>query len=283
MANHSYGVSLPQHSQTSDNIESFQRNSQNFMATQFKSTSHHLLGDTASPFVAHNNQSSLCPDQCNTVSGGGGKSNVQGSGSYSANRHKKLLKQAQKPKGRPPGSKNKPKAPIIISKMDEEALKPVIIEISAGCDVVNELIKFAQSRDSGLTVLNGSGSVTNVTLSHTFSNAPSLTLHGTFTMLSLSGTFVKSHVASPFASSSTLPNPSLLFPGYSSFTICLAGAQGQIFGGVIAGRIIAASLVVVVATTFKKPMLHRCFSSEPFASVLQLGEFGFGFLTYFEN
>ncbi|KAI9114774.1 hypothetical protein K1719_014472 [Acacia pycnantha] len=187
--------------------------------------------------------------------GGGGKSSYRGSGNNTANMRRKLKHTIRKPKGRPPGSKNKPKPAI----MDEQALKHVIIEIPAGCDVVVELIKFAEIHNVGLTVLSGSGSVTNVTLSHTLSNnAPSLTLNGTFNVLSLSDTYVKTQNCS---SSLLPPNPSsfpgvVSSPGISCFTMCLAGTKGEIFAGVIAGKIIAASLVVVAAL-YKKPMFLR--------------------------
>lgn len=119
----------------------------------------------------------------------------------------------KKPRGRPPGSKNKPKPPIVITK-EEGGMKPVVIEISAGNDVVETLLHFARKRHVGLSVLSGSGSVSNVTLRHPMSH--SLSLHGPFSLVSLSGSFLHNTTSSPSPS----PSP--------SFGICLAGAQGQV-------------------------------------------------------
>ncbi|XP_059431011.1 AT-hook motif nuclear-localized protein 28-like [Corylus avellana] len=159
---------------------------------------------------------------------------------------------SKKPRGRPPGSKNKPKPPIIITKDSDSAMKPVVLEISAGSDVVETVIQFARRRHVGIIVLSGSGSVSNVTLRHPVSHAPSLSLHGPFSLLSLSGSFQQQQQPS-----SSSPPPPVSFSSSSSFGICLAGAQGQVFGGIVAGKVIAASRVVVVAATYTSPAFHR--------------------------
>ncbi|GFZ18118.1 putative AT-hook DNA-binding family protein [Actinidia rufa] len=41
------------------------------------------------------------------------------------------------------------------------------------------------------------------------------------------------------------------------FGISLAGQQGQVFGGVVGGKVTASGKVVVVAVTFKNPEFHR--------------------------
>ncbi|KAM4084012.1 hypothetical protein ACB094_08G100600 [Castanea mollissima] len=166
---------------------------------------------------------------------------------------------SKKPRGRPAGSKNKPKPPIVITKNSDSAMKPVILEISAGNDVVETLIQFARKRHVGISVLSGSGSVSNVTLRHpAVSHAPSLSLHGPFNLLSLSGSFLGYSTTSstkPPSSSSSSPSSSS-FVSISSFGICLAGAQGQVFGGIVGGKVIAESLVVVVAATYSNPAFH---------------------------
>ncbi|KAK7827547.1 AT-hook motif nuclear-localized protein 28 [Quercus suber] len=169
---------------------------------------------------------------------------------------------SKKPRGRPAGSKNKPKPPIVITKNSDSAMKPVILEISAGNDVVETLIQFARKRHVGISVLSGSGSVSNVTLRHpAVSHAPSLSLHGPFNLLSLSGSFLgysttSSSTKPPSSSSSSSPSSASSFVSFSSFGICLAGAQGQVFGGIVGGKVIAESLVVVVAATYSNPAFH---------------------------
>ncbi|EEF31478.1 DNA binding protein, putative [Ricinus communis] len=165
--------------------------------------------------------------------------------------HHTAIEIQRKPRGRPPGSKNKPKPPIVITKDSDSAMKPVILEISAGSDIIDSIINFARRNHSGISVISATGSVSNVTLRHPLSHAPSLSLHGPFNILSLSGTFLGSFTPKQSAGSSSVGSPSCCFG------ISLAGAQGQVFGGIVAGKVLAASQVVVVAATFLNPTFHR--------------------------
>ncbi|KAF2291838.1 hypothetical protein GH714_035912 [Hevea brasiliensis] len=163
-----------------------------------------------------------------------------------------MLEVQRKPRGRPPGSKNKPKPPIIITKDSESAMKPAILEISAGSDIIDSIISFARRNHSGISIMSATGSVSNVTLRQPIPHAPSLSLHGPFNLLALSGSFLGSLAPKQCSSSG-----SSSFHSSSCFGITLAGAQGQVFGGIIAGKVLAASLVVVVAATFLNPTFHR--------------------------
>ena len=170
---------------------------------------------------------------------------------------------ARKPRGRPPGSKNKPKQPIFITKDSDSAMKPVILEISAGSDIIDTIISFARRNRVGVTITSATGSVSNVTLRHPVSHAPALSLHGPFGLLSLSGSFIasstlsSSNKAPQSSSSSTSPSPCSLSSLSCSFGVTLAGAQGQVFGGIVGGKVMAATQVIVVAATFINPVFHR--------------------------
>ncbi|KAL1308784.1 hypothetical protein HN51_050798 [Arachis hypogaea] len=156
----------------------------------------------------------------------------------------------RRPRGRPPGSKNKPKPPLVITREPEPAMSPYILEIPSGNDVVESIASFTRRKNSGLCILSGSGTVSNVTLrqpSNATSPGATVTFHGRFEILSISATFV------PHA-----PPP----PVPSSFSISLAGPQGQIVGGLVAGKLIAAGMVYVVAASFSKAAYHRLQSSE---------------------
>ncbi|KAJ6905452.1 AT-hook motif nuclear-localized protein 17-like [Populus alba x Populus x berolinensis] len=161
----------------------------------------------------------------------------------------------RKPRGRPPGSKNRPKPPIIITKDCESSMKPAILEISAGSDVIETIVNFARRNHAGISVISATGSVANVTLRHPVSHTPSLSLHGPFNLLALFGS-----VVGPLATnkaSCASPPPGSAVHSCSSFGISLAGAQGQVFGGIVAGKVMAATQVVVVAATFLNPTFHR--------------------------
>ncbi|KAL5565880.1 hypothetical protein UlMin_029044 [Ulmus minor] len=163
----------------------------------------------------------------------------------------------RKPRGRPPGSKNKPKPPIIITKDNEFAFKPEVLEISPGSDVIESITQFARRRNVAVSVLSAAGSIANLTVRHHLAPTPSITLHGPLNLVSITGTYLGwsggpgSSISSPSSGASSLLGPDCVFG------ISVAGPQGQVLGGVIAGKIIAASLVVVVVGTFVKPLFHR--------------------------
>ena len=52
---------------------------------------------------------------------------------------------ARKPRGRPLGSKNKPKPPVVVTRESEAAMRPVVLELAAGCDVVSAVAAFART------------------------------------------------------------------------------------------------------------------------------------------
>ncbi|KAI3458663.1 hypothetical protein Pfo_015326 [Paulownia fortunei] len=147
----------------------------------------------------------------------------------------------RRPRGRPPGSKNKPKPPIVITKESPNALRSHVLEISSGSDILESIAAFAQRRHFGVSVLSGSGIVTNVTLRQPAAPGGVLTLHGRFEILSLSGAF--------------LPAPSP--PGATGLTVYLAGGQGQVVGGTVVGALMASGPVMVIAATFTNATYER--------------------------
>ncbi|KAI3783422.1 hypothetical protein L1987_42503 [Smallanthus sonchifolius] len=147
----------------------------------------------------------------------------------------------RRPRGRPPGSKNKPKPPIVITKESPNALRSHVLEISSGSDVSECIATFAQRRHRGVSVLSGNGVVTNVTLRQPAAPGGVLSLQGRFEILSLSGAF--------------LPPPSP--PGATGLTVYLAGGQGQVVGGMVVGQLMASGPVMVIAATFTNAIYER--------------------------
>ncbi|KAE8673769.1 Tetratricopeptide repeat-like superfamily protein isoform 1 [Hibiscus syriacus] len=68
---------------------------------------------------------------------------------------------SRRPRGRPPGSKNKPKHPVVITKESPNSLHSHVLEITSGGDIVECIGNFAQRRRCGVSILSGSGVVTN--------------------------------------------------------------------------------------------------------------------------
>ncbi|KAJ8449347.1 hypothetical protein Cgig2_002479 [Carnegiea gigantea] len=173
------------------------------------------------------------PDSSKDGGGGGGSDSQQ------INR---------RPRGRPAGSKNKPKPPIIITRDSANALRTHVMEVSDGCDVMESVATFARRRQRGVCILSGTGTVANVTLRQpgsptpaAASNAAVVTLHGRFEILSLAGSF--------------LPPPAP--PAATGITIYLAGGQGQVVGGGVVGQLLASGPVVIMAASFSNAAYER--------------------------
>ncbi|KAH7656996.1 AF0104/ALDC/Ptd012-like protein [Dioscorea alata] len=148
----------------------------------------------------------------------------------------------RRPRGRPPGSKNKPKPPIIITRDSPNALRSHVLEIANGTDIMEAMNNFARKRQRGVCILSASGVVTNVSLRQP--GAPPgavVTLHGRFEILSLSGAF--------------LPAPSP--PDATGLKVYLAGGQGQVVGGSVMGELLASGPVMVIAATFSNATFER--------------------------
>ncbi|EEF33084.1 DNA binding protein, putative [Ricinus communis] len=147
----------------------------------------------------------------------------------------------RRPRGRPPGSKNKPKPPIFVTRDSPNALRSHVMEVVGGADVAECVAQFARRRQRGVCVLSGSGSVANVTLRQPAAPGAVVALHGRFEILSLTGAF--------------LPGPAP--PGSTGLTVYLAGGQGQVVGGSVVGSLIAAGPVMVIAATFANATYER--------------------------
>ncbi|CAI9261154.1 AT-hook motif nuclear-localized protein 16 [Lactuca sativa] len=171
------------------------------------------------------------------MAGGGDLSAITKTGEHAVRR----------PRGRPAGSKNKPKPPIIITRDSANTLRAHAMEVSPGCDVVESLATFARRKQQGIWVLSAAGFVSNVMLRQPSpspagpGNGPVVTLHGRFEILSLIG--------------SVLPPPAP--PGVAGLAIYLVGPQGQVVGGAIAGPLMASGPVVIMAATFMNATFDR--------------------------
>ncbi|KAK7307813.1 hypothetical protein VNO77_41208 [Canavalia gladiata] len=148
---------------------------------------------------------------------------------------------SRRPRGRPAGSKNKPKPPIIITRDSANALKTHVMEVADGCDIVESVSNFARRRQRGVCIMSGTGTVTNVTLRQPASSGAVVTLHGRFEILSLAGSF--------------LPPPAPA--AASGLTIYLAGGQGQVVGGSVVGALIASGPVVIMSASFSNAAYER--------------------------
>ncbi|KAJ8538672.1 hypothetical protein K7X08_029968 [Anisodus acutangulus] len=147
----------------------------------------------------------------------------------------------RRPRGRPAGSRNKPKAPIIITRDSANALRTHVMEIADGCDIMESVSNFSRRRQRGVCIMSGTGNVTNVNLRQPASPGAIATLHGRFEILSLAGFF--------------LPPPAP--PTASGLTIYLAGGHGQVVGGCVVGSLMAYGPVVIMAASFSNAAYEK--------------------------
>uniref|UniRef100_A0A453SHQ6 PPC domain-containing protein n=1 Tax=Aegilops tauschii subsp. strangulata TaxID=200361 RepID=A0A453SHQ6_AEGTS len=144
----------------------------------------------------------------------------------------------RRPRGRPMGSKNKPKPPIIITRDSPDALHSHILEVAPGADVAACVAEYARRRGRGVCVLGASGSVVDVVVRGAASAAP---LPGRFELLSMTGT--------------VLPPPA---PSEASgLAVMLSAGQGQVLGGCVVGPLVAAGPVTLFAATFANAVYER--------------------------
>ncbi|TKY61563.1 AT-hook motif nuclear-localized protein 17 [Spatholobus suberectus] len=160
---------------------------------------------------------------------------------------------SKKTRGRPLGSKNKPKPPLMINQGSEQSLKPVFIEVPNNFDVIEAIVQFARRYQVSVTLLSASGSILSATLRHTHSHTSAFTVYGPFTLISLTGTYINSNSFASSSLSSTSSNVDLR----CSFRISFSSILGQSFIGVVGGKVVAANKVTVVANIFKNFEIHK--------------------------
>lgn len=210
------------------------RREQDFMDT----TIEHMTTTTT---TATTNSSGSNTNQNPNEVGHEGDENIQSSGGGPSSSSRAGRR---RPRGRPLGSKNKPKPPIVVTKEAPNSLRSHVLEIKSGSDIIESIATFANRRGRGVSVLSGSGLVNNVTLRQPAAAGGVITLHGRFEILSLSGAF--------------LPAPnSPVAPGATEVTVYLAGSQGQVVGGNVVGELIASGPVMVIAATFTNATFER--------------------------
>ncbi|CAO2169634.1 unnamed protein product [Urochloa humidicola] len=140
-----------------------------------------------------------------------------------------------KKRGRPKGSTNKPRIGALGS--SGVGFTPHVITVQAGEDVSLKIMSFCQHGTRAVCVLSANGAISNVTLRQTATSGGTVTYEGRFEILSLSGSFL--HIESGGQRSRT-----------GGLSVSLAGPDGRLLGGGVAGLLIAASPIQIVLGSF---------------------------------
>ncbi|CAH8273663.1 unnamed protein product [Arabidopsis lyrata] len=114
---------------------------------------------------------------------------------------------------------------------------PHIITVHTGEDITMRIISFSQQGPRAICILSANGVISNVTLRHPESCGGTLTYEGRFEILSLSGSFMETENQGSRGRS-------------GGMSVSLAGPDGRVVGGGVAGLLIAATPIQVVVGSF---------------------------------
>ncbi|XP_030533033.1 AT-hook motif nuclear-localized protein 6-like [Rhodamnia argentea] len=114
---------------------------------------------------------------------------------------------------------------------------PHVLTVNPGEDVTMKVMSFSQQGSRAICILSANGTISNVTLRQPTSSGGTLTYEGRFEILSLSGSYM------PIESGGTMSRS-------GGMSVSLAGPDGRVVGGGLAGLLVAAGPVQVVVGSF---------------------------------
>ncbi|KAK7309114.1 hypothetical protein RJT34_05596 [Clitoria ternatea] len=152
---------------------------------------------------------------------------------------------SKKSRGRPLGSGKKQMDPLGTG---GTSFTPHVIFVDIGevtliaynaskCDIIAKVMAFCQQAPRTVCILSANGAIRNATFQQAAISGGTVTYEGQFEIISLSGSIL------PFESNSGCIR-------MGSLSVSLAGSDGRVMGGAIAGVLTAASQVQVIAGSF---------------------------------
>ncbi|KAK1403157.1 hypothetical protein POM88_002762 [Heracleum sosnowskyi] len=150
---------------------------------------------------------------------------------------------SKRPRGRPIGSKNKPKREVNNNISPSPTTNQIIIQVPPKVNIIQWVVSFAQQHGVSLAILRGSGSISEVNLKQTGSQIPSRVFMEEMNLISFSGVYL-------FSSS----------VGVSSTTNFFNALLGQRNGSVVAGSVLGMlsfGPVMLSAITFSDPDFYK--------------------------
>ncbi|GFQ08171.1 putative DNA-binding protein escarola [Phtheirospermum japonicum] len=149
---------------------------------------------------------------------------------------------AKKARGRPRGSHNK-KQQKRASGSSGTGFIPHIVTVNAGEDISSKILAVSQNGPRAICILSANGAISHVTLRQAATSGGTATYEGRFDILSLSGSFMLHEVAGQRSRT-------------GGISVSLAGPDGRVLGGSVAGLLVAASPSQVVVGCFE-PDAHK--------------------------
>ncbi|KAE8661876.1 AT-hook motif nuclear-localized protein 13 [Hibiscus syriacus] len=203
------------------------------------------------------------PIASNTANHGEGESVGLGSNSGAGAGGAASEPPAKKNRGRPPGSTKKQMDAL--GGVGGVGFTPHVITVEAGEDVASKIMAFSQQGPHTVCILSANGAISNVTLRQPEMSGGTVTYEGRFEIISLSGSFLLSENNGSRSRSGGL-------------SVSLAGSDGRVLGGGVAGMLRAASPVQVIVGSFiadGKKQSSDAFRTGP-SSVLASNMLNFG-------
>ncbi|KAG0456321.1 hypothetical protein HPP92_024109 [Vanilla planifolia] len=114
---------------------------------------------------------------------------------------------------------------------------PHVVTVAPGEDVAARILTFSQKGPRAICILSANGAISNVTLRQPGSSGGTLMYEGRFEILSLSGSF-------------TITRAGGIRSRTGGISVSLAGPDGRVVGGGVAGLLLAASPIQVVVGSF---------------------------------
>lgn len=143
-------------------------------------------------------------------------------------------------RGRPPGSGKKAQLAAlgVVLAGTGQGFTPHILTVNTGEDVATKIMLFAQHGPRAMCVLSANGAISNATLRQQSSSGGTVTYEGRYEILSLSGSFLPTDVGGGNRQRT------------GGLSVSLAGSDGRVIGGGVAGMLTAASPIQVVVGSF---------------------------------
>ncbi|KAI4384733.1 hypothetical protein MLD38_002845 [Melastoma candidum] len=114
---------------------------------------------------------------------------------------------------------------------------PHVLTVNPGEDITMKIMSFSRQASRAVCILSANGTISNVTFRQPTSLGGTLTYEGRFEILSLSGSYT------PIESEGTASRS-------GGMSVSLAGSDGRVVGGGLAGLLVAAGSVQVVLGSF---------------------------------
>ncbi|XP_024369646.1 AT-hook motif nuclear-localized protein 7 isoform X2 [Physcomitrium patens] len=149
-------------------------------------------------------------------------------------------KSEKRGRGRPVGSTRKQQLANlgVVLAGTGKSFTPHILTVHTGEDASSKIMQFAQHGPRAMCVLSANGAVSNVMLRQDSSSEGTVTYEGRYEILSLSGSYL------PLSGEDGAKQRTGIV------SVSLAGSDGRVFGGRVAGMLTAASPIQVVVGSF---------------------------------